>query len=124
VPKLNPGFRRSYHFQMKLRIEVEYDEDARIWVARHDVLGLATEADTMEVLKYKVEEMIPGTRGPKSLRFAPSDSIYHRQHPAYPRLCLKSANLIPALKKLLRDAGCIFVRPGRGDHDIWSFPHN
>jgi hypothetical protein len=28
----------------------------------------------------------------------------------------------PELKRLLRDAGCSFVRPGKGDHDIWHSP--
>lgn len=26
------------------------------------------------------------------------------------------------LKKLLTEAGCRFVRPGRGDHEIWWSP--
>jgi hypothetical protein len=26
------------------------------------------------------------------------------------------------LKKLLSDAGCEYVRPGRGDHEIWWSP--
>ena len=26
------------------------------------------------------------------------------------------------LRKLLRDAGCEFVRQGRGDHEIWFSP--
>jgi hypothetical protein len=28
----------------------------------------------------------------------------------------------PELKKLLRDAGCRCVRPGKGDHEIWFSP--
>lgn len=28
----------------------------------------------------------------------------------------------PALKRILRDAGCRFVGPGRGDHEIWHSP--
>ena len=31
-------------------------------------------------------------------------------------------NLTPALQRALRDAGCRFVRHGRGDHDIWYSP--
>jgi HicA-like toxin of HicAB toxin-antitoxin system len=30
----------------------------------------------------------------------------------------------PELKKILRDAGCEFVRHGRGDHEIWQSPIN
>jgi len=29
-------------------------------------------------------------------------------------------NFTPLLKKLLQQAGCHFVRPGKGDHEIWS----
>ncbi len=28
----------------------------------------------------------------------------------------------PALRKILRAAGCEFVRQGRGDHEIWQSP--
>jgi len=27
-----------------------------------------------------------------------------------------------ALKHLLRDAGCVFVRHGKGDHEVWRSP--
>jgi hypothetical protein len=30
----------------------------------------------------------------------------------------------PELKKLLEEAGCSFVRHGRGDHEIWESPHS
>ncbi|MUL37158.1 type II toxin-antitoxin system HicA family toxin [Gloeocapsopsis dulcis] len=33
-----------------------------------------------------------------------------------------SASFTPALKRLLSDAGCYFVRQGRGDHEIWYSP--
>jgi predicted RNA binding protein YcfA (HicA-like mRNA interferase family) len=26
------------------------------------------------------------------------------------------------LRRLLREAGCTFVRPGKGSHEIWSSP--
>jgi len=28
----------------------------------------------------------------------------------------------PRLKKILREAGCYFDRPGKGDHEIWFSP--
>jgi hypothetical protein len=28
------------------------------------------------------------------------------------------------LKRLLREAGCTFVRPGKGDHEVWWSPHS
>ncbi len=31
-------------------------------------------------------------------------------------------NYAPRVKKLLRGAGCRFVRQGRGDHEIWENP--
>jgi hypothetical protein len=32
------------------------------------------------------------------------------------------ADFAPKLKRILRDAGCKRVRPGKGDHDIWFSP--
>lgn len=32
------------------------------------------------------------------------------------------ADFTPALKKLLRQHGCYFVRIGKGDHEIWFSP--
>jgi hypothetical protein len=31
-------------------------------------------------------------------------------------------NFTPAVKKLLREAGCRFERQGKGDHEIWYSP--
>ena len=31
---------------------------------------------------------------------------------------------VAAIKRMLRDAGCQFIRPGRGDHEIWHSPPN
>ena len=31
-------------------------------------------------------------------------------------------NCTPAVKKLLREAGCSVVRSGKGDHEIWQSP--
>jgi hypothetical protein len=28
------------------------------------------------------------------------------------------------LKKILHAAGCYYVRPGKGDHEIWYSPHS
>ncbi len=32
------------------------------------------------------------------------------------------ADFAPKLKKVLREAGCYFVRQGKGDHEIWYSP--
>jgi hypothetical protein len=40
-------------------IRAQYDDDARVWVATNDELGLATEAETIDVLTYKLQQMIP-----------------------------------------------------------------
>ena len=43
----------------ELTINAYYDEESRMWVAVHDDIGLATEAESVEVLTYKLQEMIP-----------------------------------------------------------------
>ena len=46
--------------QNTLFICAEVDEEGRVWVATSDdVAGLATEADTMEVLSAKLKIMVP-----------------------------------------------------------------
>ena len=42
-----------------LVINASYDEEAQVWVASNDEFGLATEAATIDVLEYKLQEMIP-----------------------------------------------------------------
>ncbi|WP_132256585.1 type II toxin-antitoxin system HicA family toxin [Methylobacterium segetis] len=32
------------------------------------------------------------------------------------------SNLYPELVRLLREAGCTFVRQGKGSHEIWQSP--
>ena len=32
------------------------------------------------------------------------------------------ADFAPDLKKILLDAGCEFVRQGKGDHELWQSP--
>jgi hypothetical protein len=32
------------------------------------------------------------------------------------------ADYTPKLKQVLREAGCAFDRPGKGDHEIWFSP--
>ncbi|GBF81956.1 DUF1902 domain-containing protein [Aphanothece sacrum] len=42
------------------KIEAFWDEDGRVWVAESpDILGLVTEADTLEQLTDKLRQMIP-----------------------------------------------------------------
>jgi predicted RNase H-like HicB family nuclease len=43
-----------------LFVRAEWDEDARVWVATSDdVPGLATEADTIELMVAKLKVLIP-----------------------------------------------------------------
>ena len=43
-----------------LIVEAEWDAEAKVWVATSDdVPGLATEADTIDALRSKLEIMIP-----------------------------------------------------------------
>lgn len=32
------------------------------------------------------------------------------------------ADFTPAVKEILRKNGCEFVRPGKGDHEMWKSP--
>jgi predicted RNase H-like HicB family nuclease len=42
------------------KIEAFWDKEAKVWVAEStDILGLATEADTLEQLTEKLREIIP-----------------------------------------------------------------
>lgn len=49
----------SISYMDQLTITAEHDEDARVWVAVEDSIGLATEAESLEVLGYKLREMLP-----------------------------------------------------------------
>jgi hypothetical protein len=70
----------------ELIINAEYDNEARVWVAEHDGLGLATEAESLDVLTYKLQEMIPelarlnGLNLPSPIRFS---IVSHRQALAF-----------------------------------------
>jgi len=43
----------------QLTITAEHDDEARVWVAVEDSIGLATEAESLEVLGYKLQELVP-----------------------------------------------------------------
>lgn len=43
----------------RLTIHACYDGEARVWVATNDALGVATEAESLDVLEYKLREMLP-----------------------------------------------------------------
>jgi hypothetical protein len=36
-----------------------YDEEAQVWLVSDVTLGIVTEAETLEVLEYKLQTMIP-----------------------------------------------------------------
>ena len=42
-----------------LRLKAVYDEEARVWIVSDDTLGLVAEADTVQLLEYKLQELIP-----------------------------------------------------------------
>lgn len=51
---------RQYHLRMdKLVFRAVYDDEARVWFVSDDTLGIVTEADTLEVLEYKLQTMVP-----------------------------------------------------------------
>jgi Domain of unknown function (DUF1902) len=39
-------------------IRAEWDDEAQVWVATSDDIGLVTEADSLEILRAKVPAMI------------------------------------------------------------------
>ena len=43
---------------MSLIINVDYDEEAQVWVAQSDTIPLVTEAATFEILYRKLPDMI------------------------------------------------------------------
>lgn len=42
-----------------LRLHAVYDDEARVWTVSDDKLGLVAEAETVEVLEYKLQELVP-----------------------------------------------------------------
>ena len=42
-----------------LRLKAVYDDEARVWTVSDDQLGSVAEADTVELLEYKLQELIP-----------------------------------------------------------------
>lgn len=50
-----------------------------------------------------------------------STSVWHTGIPATSRM---PKSFTPDLKKKLKEAGCYYVRPGKGDHERWYSPVN
>jgi hypothetical protein len=51
---------RQYHYRMDdLVFNATYDDEARVWFVSDNTLGIVTEADTLEVLEYKLQTMVP-----------------------------------------------------------------
>ena len=49
---------------MKIRIEADWDDEAKVWVASSSGdIGLVTEAATLEELRTKLEVMVPDLLG-------------------------------------------------------------
>ncbi len=42
-----------------IEIHAFFDDESGMWVAEYDEIGLATEAGSIDVLTYKLQEMIP-----------------------------------------------------------------
>jgi len=59
-------------------VRAEWDDEAKVWVATsEDIPGLATEADTMEVLRQKLHVMIPELIEANGLDFALTEIPLH-----------------------------------------------
>ena len=52
------GCKIAPEMPMTLIINVDYDEEAQVWVAQSDTIPLVTEADTFEILYRKLPDMI------------------------------------------------------------------
>lgn len=42
-----------------LRLNAFYDDEARVWTVTDDRLGLVAEADTVALLEYQLQQLIP-----------------------------------------------------------------
>jgi Domain of unknown function (DUF1902) len=59
-------------------IRVEWDDEAQVWVAISDDIGLVTEADSLEILRAKVPAMIADLlQGSPVSREVPVEIIAH-----------------------------------------------
>lgn len=72
--------------KLKYKVNVFWDEKAQVWVAESDsVLGLATEAETLEALTQKLRILVPellqlnGMIEDTSVREIEIEIISHRQ---------------------------------------------
>jgi len=69
-----------------LVIDAVYDDEARVWVVDHAGLSLVTEAESLDVLTYKLQELIPelaelnGLELPRPIHFS---IVAHRQALAF-----------------------------------------
>ena len=113
--------------QTKFQIQAFWDSKAQVWVATSDEIpGLATEASTLEFLTQKLRDMI--TELVTLNKILPANYvgsisfnlISYRQELI--ELLNKWVHLLLPIKKILSEAGCYFIRQGKGDHEIWYSP--
>ena len=105
--------------QRALFIRAEWDDEASVWAARSDdAPGLATEADTLEALPQvgRPGALTSGSQGmPECWRY-PFEQLARKSPVAHGIHMLMGSSFTPELIRPLREAGCKFERPGKGDH--------
>ncbi|ANL71022.1 hypothetical protein AMC83_CH00997 [Rhizobium phaseoli] len=92
----------------------------------NDIEGLAVEADTLEALEPKVVAAITDlfelNGFTSSLPEIPVISWPNSSFASLIQLTERMAGYLRELKELLLKGGCEYVRPGKGDPEIWYSP--
>ena len=87
-----------------------WDEEAKVWVTTSDdVPGLATEAETVELLLGKLRVMIPELLE-LSGNTIQSETPFHLHADCVDVARLRVDSFTPELKQILKKAGCNFIR--------------
>lgn len=72
---------------MQITVTAFWDDEARVWVATHDDLGIAADADTLDGLNAKLCQMLPEAielngHDPSLDDRVPFDLLVHHDHHA------------------------------------------
>src|SRR5207253_733640 len=84
-------------------------------------IGLATEADTIELLQHKLAVLVPDLSDDHEGPFEIELIARSHQTVAAHILTFVGCDFIDSKKRLLSQAGRQFLRSGKGDHEIMKF---
>ena len=103
-----------------INVKASHDAEAGVWyVEESDLFGLNAEADTLEELVDKLPAVISDLLEPddgKDTEIPVARRSCKHARPVQFRRSVKDYG--KALRKVLDENGCAFVRHGRGDHDV------